>query len=125
MTKYKLNQIVEFKHKNEVLFGEIIGIRDKDNQECTYCIYNEEYVTHCDTHIMEESDLNSFSDYSIKFVNNINSRAFWKIETNIIGEKLKWETLKNEKEIQNAKEIKMIENAIQNKKNSINRYQKK
>jgi len=88
MTKYKLNQIVEFKHKNEVLFGEIIGIRDKDNQECTYCIYNEEYVTHCDTHIMEESDLNSFSDYSIKFVNNINSRAFWKIETNIIGEKL-------------------------------------
>ena len=44
---------------------------------------------------------------------------------NIIVEKQKWEALKNEKELQNAKEIKRVENATQNKKNAINRYQKK
>lgn len=44
---------------------------------------------------------------------------------NIITEKHKWETLKNEKELQNAKETKMIENAIHNKKTAISRYQKK
>jgi hypothetical protein len=44
---------------------------------------------------------------------------------NIIQEKQKWETLKNEKELQNAKEIKSVENAIQSKKNAISRYQKK
>ena len=43
----------------------------------------------------------------------------------LIVEKQKWEAMKNEKELLNAKEIKTIEHGITSKKNAIARYQKK
>lgn len=82
--KYNIGNIVEFKHKTNIFYGEVVGITE-GQFSISYCIYNKINIGNCDTFLMEESDISTFTTYSNEFVSNIGSRAFWKSEEYIIG----------------------------------------